>query len=383
MSNPNQIPGVPGGEGQIPSRRSIHGDAPGTQQAPSDQAPSSQPRPPQRKPGNMPMPVATKKKTGVGRSILIALSIVLVLALGAGATLGWFFWRLTSTYNNQSETIVDAFPLEETRPVEREDAAQTILLLGSDTRWNIDDEHLEGAQSGRSDTIMVMRIPADRDGIYILSIMRDSWVEIPGYGPSKINAAFAYGGTPLAIETVEDLLDTRIDHVAVVDFTTFKGLTDAVGGVTVNNTRDFNAGGFHFEQGQITLNGEEALAFVRERKTFLDGDYQRVRNQQAYMKGLLSELLSRDTLTSPARLQQVVEEVSPYIARDEGLNAGYLVSLAPSLHNLRANNIHFLSAPTTGVGTSADGQSIINLDFEKMEEVRLAFEHDTLQDLVE
>src|SRR5690606_401872 len=105
-----------------------------------------------------------------------------------------------------------------------------------------------------------------------MSIMRDNWVNIQGHGEAKINAAVAYGGIPLAVNTVENFIDARIDHVALIDFESFKGLTDAVGGVTVNNTIAFdsiNGGhGFSFAQGEITLNGDEALAFVRERYAF-------------------------------------------------------------------------------------------------------------------
>src|SRR5690606_4226712 len=142
-----------------------------------------------------------------------------------------------------------------------------------------------------------------------MSIMRDNWVHIQGHGDAKINAAVAYGGIPLAVNTVENMIDARIDHVALIDFESFKGLTNAVGGVTVNNPIPFTAhhGGHNFAQGEITLNGEQALGFVRERYAFADGDYQRARNQQIYLKGLIGQILSRDTLTSPAKVSDTFD----------------------------------------------------------------------------
>ncbi len=326
-------------------------------------------------------PVPRKKGKRWLRTLLVVLGVVTALVLAAAAIIGWFGWRLASTFNDESEVIPNVFP--EAQLPEREDDAQTILLLGSDTLGAIDTEDIEGPQDARSDTIMVVRIPADHSGIYVMSIMRDSWVDIPGYGDAKINAALAYGGAPLAVETVETLIGSRIDHVAMVDFQGFKGLTNALGGVPVYNAHAFSAGGYDFPEGSLMLNGNEALSFVRERKSFEDGDYQRVRNQQAYMKGLITTLLSRDTLTSPEKLTATVEALSPYIARDEGLDAGYLAGQAIKLRSIRVPDVYFFTAPTVGPSWSPDGtQSIIELDWPEMEKVKEAFESDTVAELV-
>src|SRR5690606_3044864 len=126
------------------------------------------------------------------------------------------------------------------------------------TRGTGDGDELRG----RADTIMVVHVPADHETVQVMSIMRDNWVPIPGRGEAKVNAAMAWGGMPLMVETVESLIDTRIDHVAVIDFESFKGLTEAVGGVTVDNPRSFRAvSGQRFEEGEITLIGDDALAF--------------------------------------------------------------------------------------------------------------------------
>src|SRR5690625_7152865 len=93
---------------------------------------------------------------------------------------------------------------------------------------------------------------------------RDSWVEIPGHGHAKINAAMAYGGVPLIVQTVEGLIDQRIDHIAVADFNGFKNLTEAVGGGDVNNTRDLKAGDTHYEPRNNTLDGDATQQCVSE-----------------------------------------------------------------------------------------------------------------------
>lgn len=321
----------------------------------------------------------TKAKLTTGGKIGLTLLVILVgTAVAVAAVLGWLVTRVSSSYESNTETITEAFPQEQSRPAERTDEAQTILLIGSDTRGAVDGNALDGPQDGRSDTIMLMHLPADRSEVIFTSIMRDSWVDIPGFGEAKINAAMAYGGVPLAVQTIESLIGTRIDDVAIIDFEGFKGLTDALGGVTVNNTVAFEAGGTMFPVGDITLNGEEALNFVRARYPFADGDYQRVRNQQAYMKAVAKKMISSETLTNPTKLMSVIDSLAPYMAVTEGLSTEYIVKTAASLRNVRTSDLVFITAPTTGVSTSADGQSIILLDPVGMEKLREAFETDTL-----
>ncbi len=323
-----------------------------------------------------------RKRWTWGKTLLVitgGLALILV-----GAVLWVLLWGkgVADTFDSQT-TVVEAFPEESTRPQKASDGVETILLLGSDTRAEIDPDDINAAQDARSDTIMVVRIPEDRETIFTMSIMRDAWVDIPGYGEAKINAAMAYGGVPLTVEVVEDLIGPRIDRVAMIDFQGFQGLTDALGGVTLTNPTAFTSGEYDFEAGNIHLNGAEALQFVRTRKAFAEGDYRRVQNQQAYIKAVVSTLLSRGTLTDPGRIKAAVEEISPYLTVDEGLTSAYLLGLLPSLRNVRAGDIVFFTAPTEGTGTSEDGQSIILLDPIRMAELKKAFETDTLAEYVE
>lgn len=321
------------------------------------------------------------------RNIFLVLLAFAVIAAGVAAA---YSLSLANSFNSKTHTIESAFPDEAGRPTRAAAAegAMNILLMGSDARATDTgaDSATTGADWSRSDTMMLMHIPKDRDNIYVMSIMRDTWTDIPGYGEHKINAAMSFGGVPLVVQTVENIFDTPIDHVIIVDFEGFKGLTNALGGVTVNNPTAFQSGGPQgefFQQGKIMLDGESALTFVRERYAFSDGDYQRVRNQQLYIRAVMSEFLSADTLTDPGKISRIVNEISPYLSVDEGFDAGTVAGLALSMQNSRANDVEFFTLPNQGIGTSADGQSIIIKDEAAIAEIANAFDEGSLGEYLE
>ncbi|TDW30144.1 LCP family protein [Cryobacterium psychrophilum] len=328
--------------------------------------------------GSAQKPAPPRKRNG-WQIALIAIAAVVVLV---GGTVGLYAWTLSNTFDS-AEKIVDPFPTNfDKRPAALTgDAskAQNILLLGSDTRGK-NNGSLADMTGQRSDMIMVAHIPADRKNIYVMSIVRDSWLDIPGRGKAKINAALSYGGVPLAIETIEGVLGARIDHVAIVDFTGFKGITDALGGVDVNSQVPFTRGGHQFSQGLQHVNGTQALDFVRERKSFKDGDFQRTRNQQAFIKAVLTQTLSAETLTDPGKISGLVGAVAPFLAVDDGLNSSYLAGLGLELRDVRVGDVTFFTMPTLGTGTSPDGQSIVNIDWEELKAVQRGFQTDTLDE---
>ena len=299
---------------------------------------------------------------------------------------------LSSTFNAKRVTIESAIPTDPEDEIQRPvkdpgDTSMNILILGSDSRGDGQDTAENKGEDGqRSDTMMVVHIPESRDSLYVMSIMRDLWVEIPDYGTQKVNGALNLGGIPLVVKTVEKTLDSRIDHVAVIDFEGFKSLTEALDGVDVNNDRAFSAGQkapAYFPAGTIRVQGTDALRFVRERKAFIEGDYQRIKNQQAFLVGTLSRFLNRETLTNPNRIYKVVNEFSPYISVDEGLDAGTVAGMAMQMASLRTENIEMFTVPNLGPSTGPGGASIILPDYERIETLKKAFSEDTLEEWLE
>jgi LCP family protein required for cell wall assembly len=305
----------------------------------------------------------------------VAGSVVVILVGSAAA----FASTAAHTYTSKVTVIKNAFPLaQRVQEVVPESYAQNILLLGSDTRGAISSV-AAGVLGSRSDTMMLVHIPADRKSIQVISILRDSWVDIPGNGVGKVNWALSYGALPLAIETVQNIFATKIDHVAVVDFSGFKEITEALGGVTIQNTVAFTRKGFNFPAGEITLSGEAALTYVRERKSFPAGDAQRALNQQTFVTGMLKGILSRDTLTNPSTMLSTIDSVASSLAVDEGLNVGYLTELATGFSGITASDIEFFTLPVSGSGRTGPHAYVL-LDLVQLELIRTAMSDDTLDD---
>lgn len=309
--------------------------------------------------------------------LLVLLSLVLVLVL----LVSLFLWNLGRTFDEGKQVIAQAFPEESTRPAasSAQDRGTTVLLLGSDHR----DDRLR-AEGERADSIMLAHIPEDGGEVYVMSILRDTWVDIPGHGRGKINSALDLGGPALMVETVEELFGIRVDQVVEADFAGFRGLTDALGGVTIDVPKDFVSweNEIPFEEGPMHMDGATALEFVRERHAFAGGDYDRVTNQRAYVEAVLEKLISAQTLSRPARIQEAVAEISPYLEVSEGLDAGWIAGLAPDLAGLSASDIEMFTVPTEGIGTSPDGQSVVLPDLEAMAEIGVTISEDKLEKYV-
>lgn len=293
-------------------------------------------------------------------AVVATLGSLVGIATVIAVVVSVFVGGLARSYDAGRDVIRDPFP-SGPRPAPTTDGAEDVLLIGSDSRsgYDPDGEHRERDGGGRSDTLMLAHLPADRQGVYLTSIMRDSWVDVPGHGMAKINAAYAWGGVPLTVQTVEQLLDVRIDHVAEIDFAGFERMTDALGGVTVDSPQAFSARGHHYTAGPNRLDGAAALAFVRERYAFADADHTRVRNQQAFVRGVVEGLLSKGTLTNPRRIQDFVAATSGYLSVDQDLTFSTLVGLGWSLRDVRTADLHTFTLPTAGGVTTPDGQSAV------------------------
>ncbi len=317
--------------------------------------------------------------TRLRRRVVAGIAVGLVLT--AVAVVGTTTARVGAAIE-RIERVPDAFPAESTRPAPHPVgtvAPRNYLLLGSDSRGEVGSPLT--SLGDRADAILLVHVPADRETVQVISIMRDSWVDIPGVGMAKINAALAYGGVPLMVQVVESLVGQRIDDVAIVDFAGFAALTDAVGGVTVQNDVAFSVLDAHFAQGAITLTGADALPYVRERYAFPDGDYQRVRNQQAYLRGLLAAILQPSTLANPWAVAGLVDAMSPYLAATDGLSAQAAVQLAAELASAGTPEVSTFTLPTAGTATIGD-QSVVLLDATDVAVVQAALQQDSMTGFV-
>ncbi|KSU67732.1 LCP family protein [Arthrobacter sp. NIO-1057] len=327
---------------------------------------------------------AERKKKRRVRTILTSIvAVVLVATLGAG----YYVFDLQRQFKEKSNTLSLNLTTEqqEARPVkDPDDGSMNFLLIGVD---HADEDApsnsaLQGAVSQRSDSMMLVHIPEDRSQIYVMSLVRDMYVDIPGYGKNKLNAAVSLGGVPLLLQTVEGMFDTKVDHIAMIDFDGFKELSTALGGVKVKNDIPFTAHDtdYFYPAGDITLEGDRALRFVRERKSFTNGDYQRVANQRKFIAAAAGQLLSKDTLSNPVKLYDIVDKVSPYLTFDDGLDAATMVGLGKQLSNVDPENMAMLTVPTAGTSTTADGQSIELADEAAISKIGKALQTDSMSE---
>lgn len=203
----------------------------------------------------------------------------------------------------------------------------------------------------RSDTIIILHISGDRKSAFLISVPRDSYVKTyddKGHyvGTHKINAAFSLYGPSSYVSTLEHLTGVRMDHLAIIDWDGFENLTDALGGVKIyvpQTVQDSTTGvwrkGFHY------MFGAEALRYVRTRHGLAGGDFDRIRRQQNFLRVLMSQVLSKGTLTNPLTLSHVLDAATTNLTVDSDWSSGDLRNLALSLRNLRTSDITFLSAP--------------------------------------
>ena len=290
----------------------------------------------------------------VRRNPALSVILALVVLLGSGVG-GWVL------YLNSQLSGVPRFDVDLERP------GRPVALAAAGTSTNIllagvDDglgTHLRDALAAddwpkgvfRSDTIMVLHLSGDPTEAQLISIPRDSYVPVKGYGRTKINAAFSYGGPSLLARTVEDLTDLRIDHVAVVDLDGFRKISEAMGGVTVQVPGT----------GPETLVGDAALEYVRERESLPDGDFDRIQRQQNFLRAVLIKTASSGTVSSPIAFARLVNTITSHLAVDATFTNSVIRSLALDSRGLEPRHIRFVTAPVRGTAT-IHGASVVRLD---------------------
>ncbi|SDC39226.1 transcriptional attenuator, LytR family [Geodermatophilus telluris] len=303
-----------------------------------------------------------RRRSGL-RRFLVALGVlVTVLVVLAGGGL----WYLTDRYAGNIDRVADVFagldeqarPAPATPATEAGDEPVTFLLVGTDTRATADAGIAEG---GRSDAIMIARLSADRQHAQLVSIPRDSWVDVPGHGTTKINAAYAYGGPALLVQTVEQLTQVRIDHYVAIDFEGIIQVTDDLGGVDVVVAETTSNGPYTFPAGVNHLDGDQARWYLGQRYGLPGGDFDRVRRQQQFIEAVFSQLLTTDTFTDPGRLDAALLAVTSSVAVDDSLADTDLLGLAYSMRDLRPDAVDSFTAPVLGTGMEGPA-SVVYLD---------------------
>jgi LCP family protein required for cell wall assembly len=309
-------------------------------------------------------------------AVALAVSVPLILAGIVGV-------------NRYFDSKVDQIPRVKVNTAENTDPGQpaNFLLIGSDTRALVqtpEEREAFGTEGGqRSDTLMVIHVDPESKTGFLVSFPRDLVVDIPGVGQSKINAAFnsdTGGGPQRVLDTLKQNFNIPIHHYVEVDFQSFKGIVDAMGGVPVYidaPSRDAKSGfefiPFNFKPGCYTLDGSNALNYVRSRdlEQYIDGRWQkpgaeapdlfRIQRQQDFMKRLATEAFRR-SVNSPRTALDIADETIPKLKADEGLNSDDVKKLIRSFRRVNPNDpssLEMVTFPTvTGPSNSRLGSTL-------------------------
>ncbi len=264
------------------------------------------------------------------RPILAAIAVLVALALVAGLA-SYFYLDSRLVKKN----VLVNYP---GRPAQG--AGQNWLITGSDSRQGLTNAQIRKLSTGfgisgqRSDTIMVLHIPSNGRPV-LISLPRDSYVPIPGYGYNKINAAFSIGGPALLAKTVQNITGLRIDHYMGIGFGGFVRVVNAVGGVRMCLPRPLTdpAAGLHLHKGCQVLDGAEALGYVRSRHLFPTQDLQRIQDQRLFLAALLRKLTSTGVILNPFSSYPAAADVIGSLTVDQGTSLYQLVQTAFALRH--------------------------------------------------
>lgn len=298
-------------------------------------------------------PVRTKRRRTGRILVWVAASLVLVLAAGVGTAYGYY----RSLRSDMVQYDIDGLLKEEDRP-ERINDSVNILFMGTDGYEEGSTAYSTEFEGERSDSIMLAHIsPESR--VSVISFPRDSLVALPDcdpYGETEgtpgyfgmINAAMYHGGPPCVVSTIESLSDVRIDHFVHLSFMSFRDVVDAIGGVDmcIPEPMEDSRSKLDLDAGQQTLDGDEALSFVRARYEIGDGgDIGRIDRQQMFLAALADQVTSNDVITDPGRLNAVLRAVAEHSATDSALTFDRMLSIAVTLADVELTDIEFHTVP--------------------------------------
>ncbi|MEY9895510.1 LCP family protein required for cell wall assembly [Catenulispora sp. MAP12-49] len=299
------------------------------------------------------------------RVVLICAASLAVLAV-AGTT---GLWTLYNRLNDNIRTVdihaggppdpADTMKHSPGSPSSSSPGSMNVLLIGSDDRDGSNAQYGDANSGARSDTTMLLHVAADRKSATVASIPRDSMVQTPACTESDgaqsqpqfgmFNAAFSIGGPACTVKTVESISGLTVDHVLVVDFTGFKKIIDAIGGVPVHLDQPVNDPDSHLNlpAGTTVVDGEQALAFVRARHNLGDGsDIGRMSRQQQFLNSALQTLADNGTLDDPAKLYKVLDAATKALTTDPALGSlPALADFASDLKEVPRQQITYLTVP--------------------------------------
>ncbi|MFF4094835.1 LCP family protein [Streptomyces sp. NPDC001834] len=305
-------------------------------------------------------------------------SLVVLAAAGVGS---WLYRKLDANIRTDTSAAAELRAYERERPALVVRDAENILLIGSDTRAG--DNRAYGRDEGgsqRSDTAILLHLAADRESVTAMSLPRDLMVEIPvchkpGGAATKeqfaqFNWAYQLGGTACTIRTVEKLTGIRIDHQMVVDFNGFKDMVDAVGGVEIclKQPVDDPDARLKLPAGRQELDGEQALGYVRARKSIGDGsDTERMDRQQQFLGALVKKVRSDGVLLNPTRLYPVLDAATKSLTTDPGLDSlKDLYGLVRELRDVPTDSVQFLTVPRQPYGPDPNRDELVQPDAKRL-----------------
>ncbi len=318
--------------------------------------------------------MATFSRWPALRAVLSGLS-ALILLISVG---GWVSY---SYFNGKIAHV--ALNLNGTRPDGAAGGTENYLLAGTDSRAGTGTEYGTNIEGERSDSTILVHL--DKDGTTtMVSFPRDLLVTIPAYTSSKgthyaetkakFNSAIQNGGPGRLVALVESLTDIRVDHYVSIDLEGFKAMTNAIGGVDVcilpsnyhqtfpddngvtrvsTNTND-PISGFVGGPGTIHVNGEQGLAFVRQRHGLPNGDLDRIKRQQQFLGAVFRKATTGGVLANPLKLEGLVSSATSALTLDDNTNINDLKKLATRLRGVAAGSVRMLTVPNH-VATTADG----------------------------
>ncbi|MER6788611.1 LCP family protein [Streptomyces sp. NPDC000658] len=303
------------------------------------------------------------------------------IVLGAGVA-GWAVYvKLDGNITPDEAAAAELARYAKERPTSLVKGAQNVLLIGSDSRsGDGNDEYGRDSGTERSDTTILLHLAAGRRSATAVSLPRDLMVDVPGCRRadgtrtepvfSMFNYAFQAGGSACTIRTVEKLTGIRIDHHVVVDFSGFKDMVDAVDGVEVCLSEPISdeAARLRLPAGRVTLDGEQALGYVRARKSLGNGsDTGRMDRQQRFLGALVNKVQSNDVLLNPVKLYPVLDAATSSLTTDPDLaSLRGLYELVRGLRDIPTEHVQFLTVPRESYVYNANRDQLVEPEAEKL-----------------